>query len=773
MADKRPDKPVDSVDPRSEPAGAERRREVAATRIAEISADLKHEFETGNRILSFPEYLALFAANPSRHGRSAAHYVRDMFRHYGVEELDRPWGKCSRFRLFDAPWADRSVSQVVPRLLGHEQLQADIYRILCNFAREGRANRLILMAGPNGSAKSTAAACILHALEDYSKQDEGALYRFHWIFPTRKARRGSIGFGGGGEPAVEVDSYAHLDDSQIEARLVIEVRDHPLFLIPGERRRRLIDDLWADACIPTLPPDWLYNGELCHKNNQIFEALLSSYDGSLDDALRHVQVERYFISRRYRIGAVTLGPEMSVDAGERQLTADRSLTALPTSLQATTLFEVHGELVEAAGGVLEFSDLLKRPIEAFRYLQLTLETAEVALAQQTIHTNVVMIANANEIHMDAFRQHPEYPSFRGRLQLARVPYLRSYFDEQAIYDTLIVPQLRRHVAPHTTRLAAEFAVLTRMRQPETAAYDKPLSEIVDGLTAIEKLDLYAEGLLPERLKSDEGKLLKANIGAVYGETDSQTGYEGRVGVSPRELRTLLFDAAQSPDYQCVSPFALLEGIAELCKRSAEFAWLKIEPQSGGYHDYEGFQKLVRQRLMDRIETDLRIASGFIEEGRYADLFKHYINHVSATVKKEKMRNPVTGKDEAPDDKMMGEVEGLLGVDGDAEEHRQTVISMIAAWAIDNPGRDLPHEEIFPGYVERLQTAAFDQRRQPFAALLRDLITLLRDGGKGLGAGDRKEAEQVAERLFELGYDRHCGTDAVSALLRDRYADLVS
>ena len=103
-------------------------------------------------------------------------------------------------------------------------------------------------------------------------------------------------------------------------------------------------------------------------------------NGSLAETLRHVQVERYFISRRYRVGAVTIGPELSVDAGERQITADRSLASLPTSLQATTLFEAHGELIEAAGGVLEFSDLLKRPLDAFRYLQLTHRQQALLLA---------------------------------------------------------------------------------------------------------------------------------------------------------------------------------------------------------------------------------------------------------------------------------------------------------------------------------------------------------------------------------------------------------
>ena len=82
---------------------------------------------------------------------------------------------------------------------------------------------------------------------------------------------------------------------------------------------------------------------------------------------------------------------MSVDAGERQITADRIRGALPTSLKAATLFEAYGELIEAAGGLLEFCDLLKRPLDAFKYLQITTETGEVALPQQTVQLNCVMI----------------------------------------------------------------------------------------------------------------------------------------------------------------------------------------------------------------------------------------------------------------------------------------------------------------------------------------------------------------------------------------------
>jgi predicted Ser/Thr protein kinase len=502
---------------------------------------------------------------------------------------------------------------------------------------------------------------------------------------------------------------------------------------------------------------------------------LADYEGSLTEVLKHVQVERYFISRRYRVGAVTLGPEMSVDAGERQLTADRSLAALPTSLQATTLFEAHGELVEACGGVLEFSDLLKRPIDAFRYLQLTLETGEVALQQQTVFVNAVLLASANDVHMAAFREHPEYASFRGRLELVRVPYLRSYLDEKAIYDLQIVPHLRRHVAPHTTLVAAEFAVLTRMRRPDPANFSKEMAEVVESLAAVEKMALYAEGVAPERLKNDERKLLRANVGALYRETETMTDYEGRLGMSPRTVRTLLLDAAQSREYECVSPFALLKGIDDLCRRKSEFEWLKLKPLSGGYHDHEAFRQIVRTRLMDRIENDMRAASGMIDEAQYGELFRRYLTHVSSAVKHEKIRNPVTGKDQDPDEAMMREVESLLRLDGDAEEQRNGVISMIAAWAIDHPDEQsrAHHDEIFPGYVERLQKAAFEGLRKPFAQLLRNAVGLLRHDGSGLEPNPRKEAEAFLQRLTEQGYNAHSAADAASALLRERYADLVS
>ena len=742
--------------------------------LRQIAGQVQRGFEQERRVLSFQEYLELFAADPLRHSRDAAYYLRDMFEHYGRRSVERPWGEETRFALFDQPFADQG-APVRDTLVGQEALQGELFRALNNFVREGRPNRIVLMHGPNGSAKSTAAACIMRALEHYSTLDVGALYRFHWVFPSQRELKGAIGFGGKRSAVSGADgSYAHLPEDQIDARLFVEVRDHPLFLLPEDARTALLDRLYRESGTQDPPPTWISSGNLSHKSKQVYEALLSSYEGSLEEVLRHVQVERYFISQRYRVGAVTLGPQLSMDAGERQVTADRSLSALPSALQAVTLFEAFGELIEAAGGLLEFSDILKRPLDAFKYLQITAETGEVALRSQNVQVNCVMVASGNEIHLSAFREHPEFESFRGRLELIKVPYLRSYVDEQRIYDTQIAPQVKRHVAPHATAVAAMFAVLTRMRRPMADRYEKPIRDLIGDLTAMEKLDLYATGTTPSRLDDESAKLLRSAIAEVYHESESYPIYEGSTGASPREMRTLLFDAAQSPRFDCLSPFAVLEELDRLCERTSEYAWLQEDKVAGGYHDHELFRVELRDRLLETLEDELRVASGFVDETRYRELFDRYITHVNYWLKGEKLLNPLTGQYEDADPQLMGEVETLLGTPDKPEDLRQSLISRVAAWAIDHPDDPIDNSRVFATLLKRMQDSVFVERRVAVARLARDLVVLLRQDGDGLDDASAAEARSALERLkSRFGYEDVSAGDAMTALVRERLADLLS
>ncbi len=748
-------------------------------RLAQIGAVVRDRFESEKRVLSFEEYLALFAESPWRYSRDAARYLRDCLDWFGTYELERPGGNVTRWRLFDLEFERVEASDTADLgtghdfLVGQERLQRDFYRILSNFVREGRTNRLVLLHGPNGSAKSTFCGCLMRALEHYSGQDEGALYRFSWIFP-RGTDGKTIGFGSRDVPLGPGESYAHLSDDRIDVKLTSELRENPLLLLPPAERRRLVRDAYSEAKIEEPPPHGLLSGQLGYKNRQIFEALLTAYRGDLSRVLAHVRVERYYLSRRYRVGVVTIGPEMAVDAQERQISVDRSLGALPASLSSLTLFETVGELVDASGGVLEYSDLLKRPIDAWRYLLLAIETGEVALTHSMLPLNSVLVASSNELHLNAFKEHHEYRSFRGRLQLVRVPYLLDYRQEQGIYDAQIVPQVRRHVAPHATYVAALWAVLTRMRKPQGEHYENAkLGKLVNQLTPLEKAELYADGTIPERFSSDEAHELRAGIEMLRRESDTWPNYEGLTGASPREIRNLLLDAAQDAKYASLSPLAVLEHIHAFCE-SNDYDFLTEKPV-GPFHDHRAFVEQVRGRWLDRVDGEFRECTGLVEETQYLELFESYVHHVSYWVKNERVYNRVTGAYEDPDEKLMSNVEGMLEVEPPARQaFRRDLISTVAGHAIDNPGQQVSYAKLFPRYLSKLKEATYGTRRKQLAGIAKDLLVVISGDEAGIAALGRERAEQARATLRRLeeryGYAESSARDAIGELLRRRFSD---
>src|SRR5204862_3941812 len=177
-------------------------------------------------------------------------------------------------------------------------------------------------------------------------------------------------------------------------------------------------------------------------------------------------------------------PQMAVDARVKQLTMDRSLASLPPALQSLTLYETQGELVDGNRGVIDFADLLKRPIEAYKYLLTTIETGRVSLDVASLDLDCVFIGSSNEGYLAAFKEIPEFQSFKGRMELVRVPYLLDYKVERRIYDAQIKSahaESGKHVAPHVSWVTALWAVLTRMKKPLGEKYGKNLTEIVGRL----------------------------------------------------------------------------------------------------------------------------------------------------------------------------------------------------------------------------------------------------------------------------------------------------
>lgn len=738
-------------------------------RLRALGDDIRDAYVQNRRVMSFAEYLELVEEEPARQLRSASQYVKDCFDYYGTEEIRYPWGPVRRFRLFDTPFDDGRDA-----LIGQEEVQNRLYRSLGNFVHEGTSNKLVLLHGPNGSAKSTLIRCIGRALQHYSMQPEGAIYRFNWIFPAQKISRAGIGFSSGEyTDSTHGDTYAYLPDELTDAKLRDELRDHPLFLIPVDKRQAIIQRLVTEH--PEMSgfvlSDYLCYGRLSHKNRAIYESLLTSYQGDYLKVLRHVQVERFFVQHRYREGYVTVEPQLSVDATERQITADRSTSALPAALQSISLWDYGGELVDANRGLIEFSDLLKRPLEAYKYLLTTVERGSVSLNTATLFLDLVFLGTSNEIHLSAFKEIPEWQSFRGRLELVRVPYLLDYTHEQQIYQQKIREAAgRRHVAPHCAYVAALWAVLTRMRKPQADRYPKEIAEQISRLTPLEKAELYAHGKPPEGLSGKQAKDLLASIEALWRESESYPNYEGRTGASPREILTVLFNASNAPQYSYVSPVAILDEIDELCKQVSVYDFLKQDSLPGGFHDNRKFIGLVKERLVDHIDDEVRSALGLVEESEYARLFQRYVSNVVHWTRKEKIENPTTGRLEDPDENLMGEVERTLGVGAPADEFRHDLISKIGAWSLENPNARPDYTRIFADYFRRLKESYFEKRRKQVRRGIDEVLSLLTGSEKSLSKEELERARSAVKILIDrFGYNEDSARDAVGLLARTRYS----
>ena len=127
-------------------------------------------------------------------------------------------------------------------------------------------------------------------------------------------------------------------------------------LFPKDERNKIFEELFGKNQEKSKwrLPATLLEGNLAPRSKAIFDALLSAYKGNFSRVMQHVQVERWNISSHYKIGAVTIEPEMSVDAGMRQLTMDRSLQNLPPILQNLSLYQAEDDSWKPTTGSSSF-----------------------------------------------------------------------------------------------------------------------------------------------------------------------------------------------------------------------------------------------------------------------------------------------------------------------------------------------------------------------------------------------------------------------------------
>jgi serine protein kinase len=607
---------------------------------------------------TFRDYFEIVMQNPSVSKLSHAR-ICDMIKAAGVEKINEgSRDEIVRYNFFS------------DELFG---IEGPISKIVEYFKSAGQRlevrKRILLLMGPVGGGKSTIVTMLKRGVERWSRTENGAVYAIK-------------------------DCPMH---------------EEPLHLIPPELR-------------PEIERHYgIYiEGELCPQCRYNLEHV---YRGRHEDVLVH----RIIFSEKDRIGIGTFAPSDP---------KSQDITELTGSIDLSTIGEVgvesdprayrfDGELNIANRGLMEFVEMLKVD-EKFLYSLLTLsqeqniKTGRFAL----IYADEAIISHTNENEYSAFVSNRKSEALQDRIIMIRVPYNLKASQEERIYDKLLKQSeaLRSiHIAPNTLKVAAMFAVMTRLEEPKKASID-----------IVKKMKLY-DGEDVEGFKSKDVR-----------ELQDDTVREGMDGISPRYIINRLSGALVRDNITCINPIDALRAIKD------------------GFEQHTGISSEQRDRYLNLIavarreydeisKNDVQRAFVYSFEEMAKGMCDNYLDNVEAYCNKEKLKDPITEEELEPDEKLMRSIEEQIGISENAKNtFRQEILIRISSHARKGkPFEYRSHERL----KEAIEKKIFSD--------LKDVVKIT-TSAKTPDADQLRRINEVIDRLVtEHGYCTVCANELLT------------
>ena len=555
----------------------------------------------------------------------------------------------------------------------------------------GPERRVILLHGPVGSAKSTIVRLLKKGLEAYSRLPQGALYTFSW----------------------RVDGEV----------IASPMNEEPLLLLPREARAKLIASLQKKARTTyRLRQDF----DLSPVSRFYLDLLLKRHGGDYQKVLDHVVVRRLVVSEKDRVGIGTFMPKDEKNQDSTELTGDvnyRRIAELGTDSDPRA-FNFDGEFCVANRGIVEFIEVLKLDV-AFLYDLLTASQEHKIKPKKFAQTDIdeVILGHTNEPEYNRLQSNELMEAFRDRTIKIDIPYNLRLANEVKIYEKDFG---RKHVpgkqiAPHTLEIAAMWAILTRLEEPKKA-----------NLSLLQKLKLY------------NGKSIPGYTRDNIRELRDEAPREGLGGISPRYIQDKISNVLVR-DLPCINPFMVMNELEE----GLDHHSLISDPETK--KRYKDLLIVVREEYEEIIKNEVQRAISADEEA-IARLCGNYIDNVKAYTQNEKVKNPYTGRDEEPDERLMRSIEEKINIpDSRKDDFRREIMNYIGALAVE--GRTF-HYKTNERLHRALELKLFEDQKDSIK--LTSLVSTVVD------KDTQEKIEVVKGRLMrDFGYDEISATDVLN------------
>ncbi|TIC83063.1 PrkA family serine protein kinase [Crenobacter intestini] len=146
-------------------------------------------------------------------------------------------------------------------------------------------------------------------------------------------------------------------------------------------------------------------------------------------------------------------------------------------------YSFSGGLCLANQGLLEFVEMFKAPIKVLHPLLTATQEGNFKGTEGfgAIPFDGVILAHSNESEWKQFKNNKNNEAFLDRIYIVKVPYCLRVTDEVQIYGKLIDNSslAKAPCAPGTLKMMAQFAVLSRLKEPENSSLFSKM-QVYDG-----------------------------------------------------------------------------------------------------------------------------------------------------------------------------------------------------------------------------------------------------------------------------------------------------
>lgn len=662
----------------------------------------RDEFNTIHEEMTFEQYLEKCYENPKLI-RTAYQRIFDMITSQGSTEFEQYRKTLTRYNFFnDVNIPIFGLEETLDRFMKHVKGAAGGF---------GTEKRILLLHGPVGSSKSTICRLIKRGLERYSKTPEGAWYSFKWVnLPT-------------GQDGIYVSDT---DDCPMH--------EEPLKLIPEDMRKNLVKELnkiHMDGT-PASHKNTQYTlnveGELDPRCKFFMQQLLKRYKGDWKQVIdNHIRVVRKIYNEADRVGIATFQPKDEKNQDSTELTGDINFAKISQfgSDSDPRAFSFDGELCVGNRGCVEFIEMLKLE-QAFLYdlLGASQERSIKPKKFSQIQVDMAIIGHTNQPEFEKLKNNQFMEALRDRTVKIDVPYLLRWNDEiKVLQQDYANGKVRQHVAPHTLEVAALWAVLTRLQD------DK------DGkLSLVEKAELY------------NGKMLAGWTEDAVKELKDKYPDEGMAGgISARYVQDKISNClADRHDY--INPFMVLNALKDGLDNNS------LITNKDQVVRYTTCIELASKKLDEILKAEVQKALVGDEEA-IVRLCANYIDNLMAYINKSKVKNPYTGREETPDERLMRNIETKIDVpENGVDDFRRMIAAFIG---------ELSHKKKeFRWDSNPLLKKAFEAKLFEDTKDHIKLSALHVSGASVVDPKTQDKIDAISKRLQEMGYNEQSARDVL-------------